>query len=258
MCVCMHTYIRVILLFSHYIVFSSLRPCGLQHTCLPCPSLFPGICSNSCPLWASLGAQIVKNPPPMQKTWVWSWIGKIPWSREWRAVPVFLPGEFHGQRSLVGYSPWGRKEFHTTRQLTLSLSCPLRQWSPPTPGFPVHHQLPEFAQAHVIESVMLSNHLILCRPLFLPPSIFPSIRVFSSESALHIRWPKYWVSISPSNEYSWLISFRVDWFDLLSVQGTLKTTPQFKSINSLVLNILYSPTLTSIHDYWKNHRFNIY
>ena len=76
-----------------------------------------------------------------------------------------------------------------------------------------------------IESVMPSNHLILCQPLFLPPSIFPSIRVFSNESALHIRWPKYWsfsFSISPSNEYSGLISFRMDWLDLLAVQGTLK------------------------------------
>ena len=76
-----------------------------------------------------------------------------------------------------------------------------------------------------VESVMLSNHLILCCPLFLQPSIFPSIRVFSNESALQIRWPKYWIfsfSISPSNEYSGLISFRIDWFDLLVVQGTLK------------------------------------
>ena len=109
-----------------------------------------------------------------------------------------------------------------------------------------------------IESVMPSNHLILCCPLLLSPSISPSIRVFSNESALHIRWPKYWsfsFSISPSNEHSGLISFRMDWLDLLAVQGTLKSspTPQFKSINSLVLSFLYSPTLTSIHDYWKNH-----
>ena len=76
-----------------------------------------------------------------------------------------------------------------------------------------------------IELVMLYNHLSLCGPVFLLPSIFPSIRVFSTESAFHVRWPKYWsfsFSISPSNEYSWLISFRVDWFDLLAVQGTLK------------------------------------
>ena len=88
-----------------------------------------------------------------------------------------------------------------------------------------------------IESVMPSNHLILCRPFLLLPSIFPSIRVFSNESALHIRRPKYWsfsFNISPSNEYSGLISFRMDWLDLLAVQGTLKSspTPQFKSINS--------------------------
>ena len=77
-----------------------------------------------------------------------------------------------------------------------------------------------------IESVMQTNHLILCHPLLLPPSIFPSIRVFSNESAFHIRWPNYWsfsFSISPSNEYSELISFRSDWFDLLAVQGTLKS-----------------------------------
>ena len=110
-----------------------------------------------------------------------------------------------------------------------------------------------------IESVMPSNHLILCRPLLLLPSIFPTIRVFSSESVLHIRWPKDWsfsFSISPSNEYSGLISFRMDWLDLLAVQGTLKSllpTPQFKSINSSALSFLYSPTLTCIHDHWKNH-----
>ena len=103
-----------------------------------------------------------------------------------------------------------------------------------------------------IESVMPSNHLILCRPLLLLPSIFPSIRVFSNESALHIRRPKYWsFSISPSSEYSGLISFRIDWFDLLAVQ-TLKSfesldvprsspAPQFKNINSLVLCLLYGP-----------------
>ena len=105
-----------------------------------------------------------------------------------------------------------------------------------------------------IESVMPSNHLILCCPLLLLPSIFPSIRVFSNESVLLIRWPKYWsfsLSISPSNEYSGLISFRMDWLDLLAVQGTLKSSPapQFKSIDSLTLSFL----LTSIHDYWKNH-----
>ena len=105
-----------------------------------------------------------------------------------------------------------------------------------------------------IELVMPSNHLILCHPLLLLPSIFPSIRVFSNESVLRIRWPKYWsfsFIISPSNEYLGLISFRMDWLDLLAVQGTLKSLLQHHSwsINSLALSFLYSPTLTSIHDY---------
>ena len=110
-----------------------------------------------------------------------------------------------------------------------------------------------------IELVMPSNHLILCRPLLVPPSIFPSIRVFSNGSVLHIRWPKDWsfsFSISPSNKYSGLISFKMDWLDLLAVQRTLKSLLQHhtsKSINSLALSFLYSPTLTSIHDYRENH-----
>ena len=108
-----------------------------------------------------------------------------------------------------------------------------------------------------IESVMPSNHLILSRPFLPKPSIFPSIKVFSSESVLHIRWPNYWsfsFSINPSNEYLRLIFFRIDWIDLLAVQGTQESspTPQFKSTNSLVLSFLYSPPLTSIYDYWKN------
>ena len=109
-----------------------------------------------------------------------------------------------------------------------------------------------------IELVMPSNHLILCCPLLLLPLIFPSIRDFSDESVLCVRWPQYWsfnFSISPSNEYSELISFRMDWLDVFAVQGTLKSpsvTPQLKSINSLALSLLYGPTLTSLHDYWKN------
>ena len=98
-----------------------------------------------------------------------------------------------------------------------------------------------------IKSVMPSNHLILCHPLFLLPSIFPSIRVFPNESALHIRWPKYWsfsFSISPSNDYSGLFFFRIDGFDLLAVQGTLENLLQQKNISSSVLSFLYSPTFT--------------
>ena len=105
-----------------------------------------------------------------------------------------------------------------------------------TTGFPFHYQLLEFTQTHV-HWVMHSNHLILCCPL-LQPSIVPSIRVFSNESILHIRWPKYWsfsFSISPSNEYSGLISFRMDWLDLLAVQGTLKSLLQHRSSKELIL-----------------------
>ena len=109
------------------------------------------------------------------------------------------------------------------------------------------------------ESVMPSNHLILCRPLLLLPSIFPRIRVFSNKSVLRIWCLKYWsfsFSISPSNEYSGLISFRIDWvWSPWSPRDPQESspTPQFKSINSSALIFLYGPTLTSIHDYWKNH-----
>ena len=103
-----------------------------------------------------------------------------------------------------------------------------------------------------------SNHLILCHPLLLLPSIFLSIRVFSSESVLCIRWPKYWgfsFRVSPSAEYSVLISFRIDWFDLFAVQGTLKSLLQHHSVKAPILWCLAisGPTLKSIHDYWKNH-----
>ena len=107
-----------------------------------------------------------------------------------------------------------------------------------------------------------SNHLILCHPLLLLPSIFPSISVFSSESALRIRWPKYWsfsFNIRHSNEYSVLLSIKADWFDLLAVQGTLQESSpalQLESINSSVLTLLYGPTLTSIDNYWENHSFD--
>ena len=105
-----------------------------------------------------------------------------------------------------------------------------------------------------IKLIIPSHHLILCHPLLLLPSIFPRIRVFSNESAPHIKWPKYWsfsFSISPSNEYSGLISFRIGWFDLCCPRDSQEPspTPQFESINSLVLSLLYGPDLTFIHDY---------
>ena len=113
-----------------------------------------------------------------------------------------------------------------------------------------------------IESVMPSNHLVLCHPLLLPPSIISRIRGFSSESVLRIRWPKYWsfsFSISPSNEYSGLISLGwTGWISLSCPRDSQESssTAQFKNINSPGFSFLYSPTLTSIHDYWKNHSFN--
>ena len=118
----------------------------------------------------------------------------------------------------------------------------------PTPGVPPN-------PVHQVR--WPSSHLILCCPLLLP-LIFPSIKVFSNESALHIRWPEYWsfsFNISPSSEHPGLVSFGMDWLDLLAVPGTLKSppTPQFKSINSSALSFLHSPTLISIHDHWKNH-----
>ena len=124
-----------------------------------------------------------------------------------------------------------------------------------TQGFPVLYSLPQFAQAPCPLSW-------LCCFLLLLPFIFPSIRVFSSELALHLRWPKDWsfsFSISPCNGYSGLISFRTDWLDLLAVQGTLESLlqqPQFKSISSPALSFLYGPTFTFVHDYWKNHSFD--
>ena len=142
--------------------------------------------------------------------------------------------------SVVSSSLWRHGLQHTR------LPCPS-----PTPGLD--------SNSWSVESVMPSNHLILCRPLLLLPSIFPGIRVFSNESVLPIRWQKYWTfsfSISPSNEYSGLISFRMHWLDLLAVQGTLKSLLQHHSSKASILwcsAFFKSPTLASIHDYWKNH-----
>ena len=114
--------------------------------------------------------------------------------------------------------------------------------------------------SEVQELVMLSNHLVICHPLPLLPSVFPRIRVFFNELALHIRWPKYWSFsfsiVLPVNIQ--VVSFRNDWFDFLAVEGTLKSLlqhHQFESINSSVLSFLYGPALTSLHDHWKNHSF---
>ena len=113
-----------------------------------------------------------------------------------------------------------------------------------TPGFPIFHYLRELVRLMSIESVMPSNHLILCRPLLLLPLVFPSIRVFSNELALRIRWPKYWsFRISPSNEYPGLVSFRIDWLDLLAVQGTFKSLLQHHSSKASILNPVVAQTV---------------
>ena len=128
------------------------------------------------------------------------------------------------------------------------------------PGSTISQSLLKFMS---IKTVMLSIYLILCHPLLLLPSVFPSIRVFSSALALCIRWPKYWsfiFSISLSSECSGLIFFRFDWFDVLAVQGTLQSLLQHHSLKSSVLHsllsLLHDPTLASIHNYWKNHDFD--
>ena len=139
-----------------------------------------------------------------------------------------------GRQLLYYYCHLDSVQFSSVGQLYLTLCDPM---DCSTPGFTAHHQLSELAQTHAIESVMPSNHLILCSPLLLLPSIFPSIRVFSNESVLHIRWPKDWsfsFSISPSNEYSGLISFRMDWLDLLAIQGTLKSLLQYRGSKSSI------------------------
>ena len=145
--------------------------------------------------------------------------------------------EFKHERILVcfpstNFYTW--IQFSSVAQSCLTLRDPMNR---STPGLPVHHQLPEFTQTHVHWVSYAIQHLILCHPL-LPPSIFPSIRVFSNESALRVRWPKYWsfsFDISPSNEHAGLISFRMDWLDLLAVQGTLKSLLQLHSSEASIL-----------------------
>ena len=129
------------------------------------------------------------------------------------------------------------------------------------PGLPVHHQLPELAQTRIHWLVKPSNHLILCCPLLFLPSIFPSIRVFSSESILHIKWPKYWrfsFNLSPSNEYSGLISFRMHWLDHLAVQRTSKSLLQHHSSKAAILWHSSSSQVPANHREGRNHTECVY
>ena len=180
------------------------------------------------------------------------WVGKIPWSRKWQCVPVFLPGKFHGQRNLVVYSSWGHKEsdmtellnsithvFYVSLFIVLSVGHVLLFGTPWNAAcqaslfFTISQSL---LKVMSIESMILSSHL--CCSLLLLSSIFPSITVLSNELALCIKWPKYWnfsFSISPCNEYSGLISFRTDWFDLLAIQVILKSFLQHHSSEASIL-----------------------
>ena len=136
---------------------------------------------------------------------------------------------------MVYYSQLSSFQFSSITQSCPTLCDPMNH---SMLGLPVHHHLPESTQTRVQESVMPSNHLILCRPLLLLTSVFPNIRVFSNESTLCIRWPKYWsfsFNISPSNEHLGLISFRMDWLDLLVLQGTLKSLLQYHSSKASIL-----------------------
>ena len=154
----------------------------------------------------------------------------MPCAGTWMNVESVILSEV-GQTQKEKY----HSQFSSVAQSCLTLCDPM-DCSPP--GLPVHHQLPELLKLMSIELVTPSNHLILCRPLLFLPSIFPSIRVFSNESILHIRWPKYWsfsFSISPSNEYSGLISLRMDWLDPLVVQGTLKSLLKHHSSKASIL-----------------------
>ena len=169
---------------------------------------------------------MVKNLPAMQETGFSPCVWKIPWRRKWLPTPAFLSGDLRGQRSLSSAQSLSRVWLFATPwtvacQASLSITS---TWS--------------LLKLMSIESVMPSNHLILCRPLLLLPSVFPGIRVFSNESVLHIRWPKYWsfsFSISPSNEHSGLISFKMDWLDLFAVKGTLRSLLQHHSSKTSIL-----------------------
>ena len=202
----------------------------------------------------------------MQETWVWS-LGQedaleeemanhssiLPWRITWTEEPGM-------QQSMESQ----RIRHDLATQSVQSLSC---VWIFVTPWTAARQASMSFTNYWALlklmstESVMPSNYLILCHPLLLLPSVLPNIRVFSNESVLHIRWPKNWsisYSKSPSNEYWGLISFRIDWFDLLAVQGTLrvfsKATVQKHQFFGTHLSL--SLTLTSIHDYWENHSFD--
>ena len=225
---------------------------------IPFLSWIPPFVSSSC--YSTLGSQSAAHPsiclvclhcPSVRHLLLPSW-GFLTYTWDW----IRFPSNLRIVLSLTGEV----KLIHAVQLLS-------RVWLFATPwtaacqaslSFTISWSLLGFMS---IESVMLSNHLIVCLPLLLLPSFFPGIKAFSNELALRIRWPKYWsfsFSISPSNEYSGLIYFNIDWFSLFAVQGTLESssTPQFESIDSSALSLLSGPTPTSLWDSWKNHSFD--
>ena len=180
--------------------------------------------------------------------WTWTWANSMRWWRTGR--PGML--ESMGHRVRHDWAQFSSVQSLSHVRLLATLWTAARQAS-----LSITNSR-SLLKLMSIKSVMTSSHLVLCHPLLLLPPVPHSIRIFSNQSTLGMRWPKYWsfsFSISPSNEHPGLISFRMDWLDLPAVQGTLKSspTPQFKSINFSALSFLHSPTLTSIHDHWKNH-----
>ena len=177
--------------------------------------------------------------------WFDPWVGKIPWSRKQQPTAVFLSGEFHGQRGLVGYNPRSH-----SRTVQFSCSVVSNSWTAACQASLSITNSQSLLKLMSIVLVMPSNQLILCHPLLILPSIFPSITVFLNESVLHIRWLKYWsFNISPSSEYSGLISVKIDWFDLLAVQGTFKSLLQHHISKAILQHQLsLQSNYASIHD----------
>ena len=272
--------------FSLSVMSDSLQPHESQHTRPPCPSPSSGVNSNSGPFEIEMTGMTQKAsnfyiPAEPKLAFVIRIIGISCVSpKAWNVFQLLcLCQIFNGTFVNCQQGTFVKLNKASVNTLRImepyiavvvgiqSLSC---VWLLATPWVAACQASLSFAISQSllklmsIESMMPSNHLILCRPLLLLPSILPNFRGFSNESALHIRWPKYWSLsfwISPSNEYSGLISFRIDWFDLLAVQGTLKSLPQHHSWgvasnNSLMLSPHDGPTVTSVHDYWKNHSFH--
>ena len=230
------------LLFRHPVMSNSLWLHGLQHTRPPCPSSPPGVHPSLCPFnwWCHPTISSFVTPFSCPQLFQASWSFPMSWLFESGGQSIgasasasVLPMSIQGNVvSLLYYIQFSSAQSLSRVQL---FETPWTAAHQTSLSITNDRSLLKLTS---IESVMPSNHLILCHPFLLPPSIFPSIRVFSNESVLCIRWPKYWsfsFSISPSNEYSGLISFRMDWLDLLAVQGSLKSLLQHHSSKASIL-----------------------